>query len=317
MTATAATKLRARPRPRAQRRSEALRGYLFILPWLAGFVIFTAGPILAGVYYSFTNYPITKSPTWAGLANYIQIVGDPEVGKSLFNTVYFTVLFVPLGVALALALALLLNQNVRWMPLFRTAFYMPNIVPVVASAALWLWLLQPRFGLINVGLRFLGIIGPDWLVNAAWTKPSLILMSLWTVGGGMVIFLAGLQGVPQHLYEAAEIDGAGRWMKFWNVTWPMLSPTTFFITILTVISSFQIFTQAYILGNQGEYAAVGGPLDSLLFYVLYIYVNGFYYFKMGYASALAWVLFLIVLAFTIIQFGVAGRWVYYEVDEKR
>jgi multiple sugar transport system permease protein len=301
----------------AQRRAEALRGYLFIFPWFAGFVIFTAGPMLAGFYFGFTDYPITKSPTWAGLANYLKLAQDPEVAKSLFNTVYYTVIFVPLGVALALGLALLLNQRVRWMPIFRTAFYMPNIVPVVASAALWLWLLQPRFGLVNVGLQLLGITGPNWLVNAAWTKPSLILMSLWGVGGGMVIFLAGLQGVPQHLYEAAEIDGAGQWTKFWNVTWPMLSPTTFFITILTVISSFQIFAQAYILGNQGEYAAVGGPLDSLLFYVLYIYVNGFYYFKMGYASALAWILFVIVLLFTVLQFWVAGRWVYYEVDEGR
>lgn len=308
---------RARPRTSKVARAAAVRGYLFILPWLLGFLIFTAGPMLAGLAFSFTEYQIVKAPKWIGLANYQQLVHDPQVLKSVINTVYYTVIFVPLGVGLALALALLLNQRARFLPFFRTAFFMPNIVPVVASTALWLWLLQPRFGLINMGLAALGIQGPNWLVSPSWTKPALILMSLWTVGGGMVIFLAGLQGVPQHLHEAAQIDGAGRWTRFWSVTWPMLSPTTFFITILTVISSFQIFTQAFILGNQGEYAAMGGPLDSLLFYVLYIYINGFYYFKMGYATALAWVLFLVILLFTVLQFWLACRWVYYEVEPGR
>jgi len=259
--------------------------------------------MLAGLYFSFTNYPILSTPQWTGLANYEMIVKDPLFWQSLFNTAFFTVISVPLAVALALVVALLVNQQVYGTRLFRTIFFMPTVIPTVATTALFIWFLQPEYGLLNVVLSVAGIKAPDWLLDPNWTKPALILFSLWGIGNGMIIFLAGLQSIPEQVREAAAIDGANSWIIFWRVTLPLLSPTTF-------------FTQAYILGslNQG-FSIPGGPLNSLLMPVVYIFLNGFFYFKMGYASALAWILFVIIGTFTLIQFAFAKRWVYYEWDE--
>jgi len=272
--------------------------------------------MLAGLYFSFTNYPILSTPQWTGLANYEMIVKDPLFWQSLFNTAFFTVISVPLAVALALVVALLVNQQVYGTRLFRTIFFMPTVIPTVATTALFIWFLQPEYGLLNVVLSVAGIKAPDWLLDPNWTKPALILFSLWGIGNGMIIFLAGLQSIPEQVREAAAIDGANSWIIFWRVTLPLLSPTTFFVTILTCIGAFQVFTQAYILGslNQG-FSIPGGPLNSLLMPVVYIFLNGFFYFKMGYASALAWILFVIIGTFTLIQFAFAKRWVYYEWDE--
>jgi len=298
--------------------NEALTGYLFILPWLLGFVVFVFGPLLAGLYYSFTDYAIGSPPVWIGIENYLTVTRDALVGKSLFNTFYYAAIAVPIGIMASLAVAMLLNSGIRGLSVYRTACYIPSIVPTIASVALMMWILHGRFGLINQLLEMVGIIGPGWLTDPKWTKVSLIIWALWTSGGTtMVILLAGLQGIPAGLYEVAEIDGANPWNKFRFVTVPMLSPTIFFCLVMAVIGSFQIFAPALILGSLSAdtyWVPSGGPLDSLLFMVLYVYQNGFYFFKMGYASALAWVLFVIVMILTLMQFLLARRWVYYEYE---
>jgi multiple sugar transport system permease protein len=296
---------------------EARHGYMFILPWLLGFLFFTLGPMLAGIYLSCTEYTILAPPRWIGLWNYTHALKDPLVAQSVYNTLYYVVLAVPLTVITGLLLAILLNQKVKAMPFFRTAFYIPSIVPAVASVALWVWIFNGRWGLLNQLLRSLNVVGPGWLTDPAWTKPSLVIWTIWGVGGMMIIYLAGLQGIPEVFYEAAQIDGAGRLSRFWNITLPMLSPTIFFNLILSIINSFQVFTAVLILGGTQTLSyqtPAGGPLNSLLVYVLYVYQNAFYFFKMGYAAALAWILFLIVLILTLIQFRLAGRWVYYEFE---
>ncbi len=286
---------------------EELAFWLFILPWLIGFIVFSAGPIVASMGISLTEYSILQPPVFIGLENYKQLFNDELFYKAVFNTVYYVGVSVPLGVTLAFLMAIALNQKLRGQTWFRTIFYLPSVVSGIAVALLWGWLLNPDFGLINYMLSFVGIQGPKWLYSTTWAMPSIILMSLWGVGGSMVVFLAGLQGIPEHLYEAAELDGAGEWGKFWNVTVPMISPVIFFNMIVTIIFAFQIFDQVYIM-TSGK----GGPANATLVYVLYLYRQGFEYFKMGYASALALILFLIVLGITVFQFSVARRWVYYE-----
>ena len=289
---------------------EALSCYLFILPWGIGFLAFVLGPVVASFVLSFMDYSVVTPPRFAGLDNYYELfVDDDRFGMSMFNTIYYVVFFVPLHMIVALGLALLLNQKVRGMPVYRTLYYVPSIVPVVAGAILWVWILQPEWGLINSLLRSVGMEGPLWLASLTWSKPALILMALWGSGAAMIICLAGLQGVPQHLYEAAEIDGANRWQRFWNVTMPLLTPTIFFILILGIIGSFQVFTTAYVMTG-------GGPAESTLFYMLYLYRRAFVYMNMGYASAMAWILFVAILVLTIIQFGMANQWVYYEVERR-
>lgn len=295
-------------------RREAIEGYLFILPWLIGLVVFTAGPFLAGLYFSFTDYSALETPRWVGLQNYIDIFADDKFRLSVYNTAYFVLLSVPLTMVVGLALALLLNQPARGIAVFRTAFFMPSIVPVIPSIALLIWVLHDRFGLLNGVLFSLGLPGPNWLTGPDWTKPALVLWSVWQAGGGMIIYLAGLQGIPTELYEAAGIDGAGTLRRFWHITLPMLSPTIFFVLTIGIINSFQVFTAAFLLGASYDFAAGAGPLDSLLFWVLYIYQQGFFLFKFGYASALAWLLFVVILAVTLLQLWLARRWVYYETD---
>jgi multiple sugar transport system permease protein len=284
-------------------------GYLFASPWLIGFLVFTGGPIVVSLVLSFCRYDVLHEPRFTGVSNYqTLLLRDPLFWKSLGNT-WFMVLGVPIGMAVGLGVAMLLNSAVRGMTVYRTVYYMPAIVPTVASSILWMWVLNPQHGLINRGIAAVfHAAGPNWLTAAAWSKPSIILMGLWGAGQGMIIWLAGLKGIPQQLYEAAQIDGAGPLRRFTSVTLPMLTPYIFFSTIMGIIGTFQIFNQAYIMTQ-------GGPVDSTLFYVYYLFNNGFRYFKMGYASALAWVLFWIILALTMIQLKLAPRWVHYESEE--
>lgn len=288
-------------------RQEAIDGYLFIAPWLAGFVLWVAGPMLFSLALVVLNWSLLTPPTFAGLSNFRALLSDELIPVSLYNTAYYTFIFVPLHVALALLAALALNLRIRAVGLFRTVYYLPSITPTVASAMLWLWVFNPDFGLVNLLLRRIHLPTLQWFVDPTWAKPALIIMALWSLGGAMIIFLAGLQNIPQELYEAASIDGADFWARFWGVTLPMLSPVIFFNLVVGIIGSFQIFTTVFIISN-GQ----GGPANSTLFLVLYLYQNGFVFFKMGYASLIAWVLFLIVLLFTGLQFLVARKWVHYE-----
>ena len=286
---------------------EAIEGYLSISPWLLGLLIFTLGPIFASFYLSLTDYEVVKPPVFAGLSNYRRLVGDRLFWQSLKVTSTYVFVSIPLSITLAFMVALLMNQKVKLLGFYRTAYYMPNLVPAVGSAILWIWLLNPEFGLINQFLR--GVVGienpPLWLSHTKWALPALIIMSLWGVGGPMLIYLAGLQGIPTDLYEAAEIDGAGAVARFRHVTVPQMTPVIFFNLVMGIIGSFQVFTAGYIMTG-------GGPRYATLFYVLYLYNNAFSYFRMGYASALAWVLALIILFFTLLVFRSSAAWVYYE-----
>lgn len=293
-------------RPMGFKARESLTFYLFLAPWFLGFILFTIGPIIASAVLSLTKYDIVLPPRFIGINNYRDLfASDRLFVVSLYNTGYYVLFFVPLQIALSLALALLLNIRVHGIPVYRTLFYIPSIVPAVANSILWIWIFQPQWGLLNYGLSLFGVKGPLWLSSVVWAKPSLIIMSLWGSGGSMIIFLAGLQGIPQHLYEAAQLDGANLWRRFWNVTLPMLTPTTFFVMVLGIIGSFQVFTQAYIMTG-------GGPANSTLFYMLYLYRRAFVFQNMGYASAMAWILFVIIFVLTLVQFATARRWVYYE-----
>ncbi|MGQ9556227.1 MAG: carbohydrate ABC transporter permease, partial [Anaerolineae bacterium] len=279
---------------------------LYIFPWLFGFFTLTLGPFVASFVLSFTKWEVLSPPVFNGLANYKRIfLDDPLPLKALYNTAYYVFLGVPSGLVLALALAILLNQRVIGLPFYRTVFYLPAVTSGVASAILWLGLFDARFGIINTLLRQVGIDGPRWLGSTTWSKPALVIMRLWYVGNSVVIFLAGLQGVPQHLYEAAEVDGGSFLAKTWHITVPMMTPTIFFNLVMGIIGSFQVFTSSYVMTG-------GGPANSTLFYVLYLYRNAFVYFQMGYASALAWLFFLVILAFTAVQLVGSRYWVYYE-----
>jgi multiple sugar transport system permease protein len=291
-------------------RREAIEGYLCISPWLIGFILFGGGPILASAGISLTDWSLLSSPEFVGLKNYGTLYQDPLFWTAMRVTLIYTAANIPLTIALGFALAVLLNQNVRLIALWRTVFYLPAVVSGVAVALLWLWVFNPELGLAN---RFLGVFGIEplgWYLSTQWALPMLIIMSLWNVGGGMVIYLAGLQGIPTELYEAAQIDGASAWRRFFAVTIPMMTPVLFFQVVIGIINSLQVFTNAYIITQ-------GGPANATLFYVLYLYLNAFSYFKMGYAAALAWILFLMILALTGLIFWSSSRWVYYEAGERR
>jgi multiple sugar transport system permease protein len=290
-------------------RRQALQGYLFISPWLIGFLVFTLGPLLYSLYVSFSEYSLFGSPDWTGLDNYQRaLFEEPLFWKSLKNTLYFVALNVPLSIIGSLLLAMLLNQNIRGKTVYRTMFYIPSITPVVATTLIWVWILRSDFGLLNMMLEKIGLPAVPWLSSTRWAIPSLVLISLWEIGGQrMLIFLAGLQGINQELYEAADIDGGSVLQKFFHITLPMLSPTLLFNLIMSIISSFNVFTTAFI-------ATKGGPANATLFYVLYLFKNAFEWFQMGYASALAWLLFIVVFAVTVLQFVLSKRWVYYESE---
>jgi multiple sugar transport system permease protein len=295
---------------------ENLIGYSFISPWLIGFIIFSLTPMIASLFISFTRWTMLSPPQWVGLENYENIfLEDPLFFKGLYNTFYFVLISVPLNISFALFLALLLNRKIKGISFFRTVFFLPSITNIVAVSVLWIWIFNPEFGLINTFLKNLGIIGPYWFQDENWSKPALILMSLWNVGGGMIIFLAALQGVPDQLYEAADIEGAGFWVKLKKITIPMISPAIFFNLIISVIGSLQVFTQAFVMTGKPQPGAEGGPNYSTLFYVLYLYKKAFQEYKMGYASALAWILFVIILILTIVQFKISKNRIYYETEK--
>jgi len=293
------------------KRREALTGYLFISPWVLGFLIFGIYPIIMSIYYSLCQYDVLRVPQFIGLQNFKELLADdPYFWKSIWNTLYFTVLRIPLSILGSLLLAVLVNNAIRGIRFFRTIYFIPSIVTGVVLSVLWMWMFNPQYGLINSFLAFMGLKGPLWLQSPQWSKPALVLMGLWSIGGGrMLVFLAALQGIPQHLYEAVDLDGGGWWSKFRHVTLPMISPVLFLWTVLEVIFSFQIFTEAYVMTK-------GGPLDSTLFYNLYLYFKAFDDFQMGYASALAWLLLVLTLAVTLIQFKIGKRWVYYEGEQR-
>ncbi|MEY8344828.1 carbohydrate ABC transporter permease [Niallia circulans] len=284
-------------------------GYLFISPWIIGFIGLMLGPMLFSFYASFTDYNITSKMNFIGLANYKQMFTvDDMFWTSLWNTLYYVLFSVPITTAGALLLAVLLNQKVKGMKIFRTIFYLPAVLSGVAVYFLWMQLLSPSTGMVNTMLSWIGIEGPAWLFDPKWTKPALILMKIWSVGGGMLLYLASLQGVSKNLYEAAEIDGANIFQKFFHITLPMVSPVIFFDLVTSTIGSFQIFQEAYVMSESGN----GGPANSLLFYNLHMWNNAFKTFDMGYASGMAWILFVIIMILTIFQLKISKRWVHYE-----
>lgn len=310
------------PRSRLARK-EAIWFWVFISPWILGFLFFRGVPIFASLYLSFTKYNVASPPEWIALDNYVDLFTDKIFFKSLQVSAMYTFLSVPLGLVFSLGLAMLLNQKVPFLGLFRTFYYLPSLVAgSVAVAFLFQLLLNPAFGVVNYvisllvgpnGLIPLGITGPGWFFDPNWVVPSFVLLSLWGFGGPMLIYLAGLQGVPTTLYEAAKIDGANAWHQVRHVTIPMISPVILFTFITGIIASFQIFTPAYIVSN-----GAGGPAYSSMFYVLYLYLNAFRRYRFGYASAQAWILFIVILLLTILALRVSRRTVYYEspTDEK-
>jgi multiple sugar transport system permease protein len=279
-------------------------GYWFIAPWLAGFLVFTAVPFLISVYLSFCRYDVASPPVWVGTANYIELFAeDPLFWKSLANTLSYALVAVPLGIATAFALALLLNLELRGIAIYRTVFFLPHIVPAVASSVVFMWVLNPQIGLANGVLQLVGIEGPVWL-KGEWAMRTLILMSLWGVGGSIVTYLAGLKDIPVSLYEAATIDGAGPVQRALHITFPMMTPVIFFNLVMGVIGAFQYFTQAYIMTQ--------GDPDSTMFYALYLFYRAWRYLDMGYASAMAWILFVVVAGVTAALFASQRRWVHYD-----
>ncbi len=287
-------------------RREAAFGFLFISPWIVGFLVLQLGPMLASLGLSFTDWTLLDPPKFIGLDNYRRMADDPLFATSLRVTATYTLISVPLGVALALLFAALLSKAVRGIAFFRALFYLPVVVSGVGTAVVWDWVFNPQYGALNSVLSLVGIDpGPGWLSSTTWALPAMIILSFWSIGGQIVVFLAALQGVPRSLYEAAAIDGAGSVSTFWNVTVPMISPAILFNTIIAIIASFQTFTYAYVLTQ-------GGPAYKTFFYVLYLYDNAFRWFDMGYASALAWILFLIIISCTILLLRLSRPYVHYE-----
>ncbi len=296
---------------------EAIAAYVFLSPWLIGLLCFLLIPILLSLALSLTRWDTYTPVKWVGLANYQEMFTEDRLFlKSLGVTLKFMVVWEPLHIILGVLLGLLLNQKLRGMNFFRTLFYAPAVISGIAVALMWMSLLDPDFGVVNYILeRWLGIQNaPHWLKSPIWAMPSLWVMYTWGVGGSAVIYLAGLQNISPHLYEAAEIDGAGSWRKFWNVTLPLLSPTIFFMLITGLIGGFQTFTQAYVVGGSGS--SLGGPDRSLLFYMLHLYQQAFIQGRMGYGAALAWFLVVIAVIVVFVVFGTSERWVYYEAEKK-
>ncbi|GAA3098189.1 multiple sugar transport system permease protein [Kribbella aluminosa] len=291
------------------RRREALWFYLFASPWIIGFVVFLLGPMIASIYISLTDWDSFTPPKWVGLQNYTRLLtDDPVFWKALWNTFYYAAISVPLGLVIGLWLANLLNKQVRARKLFRTLIYLPTLVPLVATAMIFKMVLAPS-GPLNDALGLFGIPGPSWLLEAAWVKPALILLSVWGAGGATVLLLAAMKGIPRELYEAAEVDGASPIRQFWSITVPQLTPIIFFNLIMGLIGAFQVFSQVYILTK-------GGPNNASQTMVPLLFDQAFSFYKMGYASAVSWLLFLVILVFTLLAFRTARRWVFYETEVK-
>jgi multiple sugar transport system permease protein len=299
-------------RPRISRQLRRnLEGWAFASPWIVGFVLFTVGPMLASAVMAFMKWDLLSSPSFVGLDNFRQALwGDPLVWHSLRVTTVYALIAVPLNIVLGLGLALMLNSGIRGLRIYRTAFFLPSVLSGVAVALLWRWVFENQFGLANTLLSYVGLRGPNWLGDGTWAVASLIIMNIWSVGGGMIIYLAGLQGIPTEFYEAAEVDGASWWRRLWSITLPLVTPALFFQLVIGVIQALQVFTQPYIMTG-------GGPYNSTLFFVLYLYQNAFQFFQMGYASTLAWILFLYIMVLTIVIFRSGDTWVHYEGQARK
>lgn len=301
------------------RRSSRMRtrslitGLLFCSPWILGILFFIVYPTIASFYYSLTAYNLLQPPRFIGVGNYQALFTDPLMATAVYNTVYYVALWIPLNIILGIAVALLLNVKVRGLALYRTMFYLPVLVPPVATSLLWVWFLNPQYGVANWLLSLFGIAGPGWLASITWSKPSIIIMSLWgSIGGAMLIFLASLQDQPQELRDAAEVDGANAWQRLWAITIPLLTPVIFFELIIGIIAAIQYFTVPYVVTN-----GTGTPANSLLLFALILYRDAFFDFKMGFASAMAWAATVIIFILTYIVFRTSNRWVFYQSGENR
>ncbi len=294
---------------------ETLFGWIFIIPAVLGLLLFQLGPVVASLGLSFTKYDIINRPTWHGLTNYTKLFSDDLWLKSIEVTSRYVALYVPLSLVFAYLVALLMSGRIRGIAVWRTMWYLPSIVPAVAAAAVWRWGLHPEFGPINYPLKLLGLPAPRWLADPDWIVPSIVFISLWGLGNSVLIFLAAITGVPPSFYEAAEVDGAGRWDRFRLITVPLTSSIIFFQLIIAVIQAFQVFTSAFILFGSNAASSSAGPGNAALFYMLYMYRNAFGYFRNGYASAMAWLLFLTVALLTLVLFKTQNRWVYYEAGD--
>ncbi|MEN0650106.1 sugar ABC transporter permease [Caldifermentibacillus hisashii] len=295
--------------PQIRHRKAFFTGLLFVSPWIIGFILFQLYPIAMSAYYSLTDYNLFNPPEWVGLKNFFDLFNDDKFYLSLYNTVYITIFGLIPQLIFTLIMAIILNMDVKGKSLYRTIYFLPTLVPAVASSLIWMWLFNSQYGLINEFLGSIGLIEPNWLLDPAYTKIAIIIMGFWGTGTNTVMYLAALQDVPKTFYEAAEIDGANVWQKFWHITIPAVSPVTLYLLIMGLIGSFQVFTQADVLGTQAQ--SMGGPENSMLFYAVYLYQNAFKFLKYGYASAMAWILFIIVLILTMVIFRTSAKWVYY------
>jgi multiple sugar transport system permease protein len=293
------------PWPRTLAAQRTITGYIFIMPFILGFLLWFLLPALTAIWLVFMDWNLISPPEFIGLKNILHLFDDPLLLQSLKVTTVYTLISVPVALVLGFALALLMNTKVKGISVFRTIYYLPSIVPAVANAVLWAWILNTEFGLLNVLIRAIGLPKIRWLQEPEWALPALILMSLWGLGGSMIIYLAGLQGIPEVFYEAASIDGAGRWAKLWHITIPLMAPVIFFNLVIGIIGSFQVFTAGYLVTD-------GGPQNATLFFVLYLYRNGFQFLDMGYAAALSWLLFFIILILTLLIFKYIGGNIHYE-----
>ncbi|MBA8794763.1 multiple sugar transport system permease protein [Friedmanniella endophytica] len=291
---------------RRRRRRATFLGLAFVSPWLIGLLAFGVYPFVTSLFYSFTAYSTLEPPRWVGLANYAQLAGDERFATAVSNSIFYAVLAVTLETVAALSLAMLLNQRIRLRAFFRTAFFLPSVTPVVATAIIWLWMFNPRSGVVNSVLEAVGIDGPGWLADPSWSKPALVIMSLWRIGTAMLIYLAALQDVPRDLLEAAEIDGAGALRRMWHVVLPMVSPVMLFVGITSLINALQLFTEVQVMTG-----GTGAPADSTLMVAVYLWQTAFQNFNMGYASAQAWVLLLLIMALTVITFRLSRRRIHY------
>jgi multiple sugar transport system permease protein len=285
---------------------EARTALLFASPWFIGFTVFLAYPVIASLYYSMCDYSVLRPPVWVGMNNFRNLIGDEVFWISLKNTAIYALMALPLGMITAIGLALLLNTKVRGMTIYRTIFFLPSLVPTIPLAVLWLWVFNGEHGILNAVLRAVGIPAPNWLSDTAWSKPALALMALWGAGNAMVIYLAGLQDVPTEMYEAAELDGAGWWARTRNVTLPFLSPVILFNGIMGIIGTLQVFAEPYVMFPGGS------PARSTYFYTMYLFDNAFIYHKMGYACAMGWIMFLIILVLTLVALRVSEKHVHYQ-----
>lgn len=311
--ATVAQTMRPRRQALRPRTRHIINGLLFASPWLIGLTLFWIYPIGASAYYSFTAFNGVQSPEWIGLKNYIGLfTADSDFWDAVYNTVYFAVVSIPLAIILSFALAMMLNAKIRFQTVYRTIYFLPTLVPEVALALVWVYLFTPGTGIINLPFDWIGVRGPCWLTCPEWSRQTIVLLALWIIGQQVILYLAGLQDVPQDLYDAADVDGAGFFSKFRAVTMPLMTPVIFFHLVTSVIGALQFFTVPYVMTG-----GTGFPANSTLFYSIYMYRNAFHYFKMGYASAMAWLLFMVTLLVTLIIFRSSSLWVFYAGGEAK